>query len=263
MSNNRSYRFTHALCRRPAASITNGLRATDQGDPDFDVFMQHHQQYVKALEATGCQVTVLDAFEKYPDSVFIEDAALCLAGVAIALRPGAVSRFGEAAVLMPALQQSFRKVISLPGEGYVDGGDILVTDTEVFIGLSQRTNELGYKYLSTLVETLGYTARKIITPPEILHFKTDCGLLDSNTVFSSKALAKTGCFEGYKVIEAPAGEEAAANLIRVNDTVMISDGYPKTKTLLEQSGYKVVCLPNGEAAKVDGGLSCMSLRFSA
>jgi len=262
MHNSRSYTFTHALCRRPALSITNALRADDHGDPDHDLFLNHHQQYVKALEATGAQVTVLDALEAYPDSVFIEDAALCLAGTAIALRPGAQSRFGESAALMPALQQQFKKVISMSGEGYVDGGDVLVTDNDVFIGLSQRTNQLGYEHLSDMVAGLGYTARKIVTPENILHFKTDCGLLDSNTIFATKALADTGCFSGYSVIEAPQGESAAANLIRFNDTVMISEGYPETKQLLENAGYKVVCLPNSEAAKVDGGLSCMSLRFT-
>jgi len=262
MHNNKSYTFTHALCRRPALSIIDGLRAEDTGDPDHELFTEHHQQYVQALQATGAKVTVLDALEAYPDSVFIEDAALCLAGTAIALRPGAKSRFGESAALMPALQQNFKKVISLPGDGYVDGGDILVTEHEVLIGLSQRTNQQGYAHLSTIVSSLGYSARKINTPPDILHFKTDCGLLDSNTIFSTQALNRTGCFSDYDVIEAPIGESAAANLIRFNDSVMISDGYPKTRQLLEQAGYKVVCLPNSEAAKVDGGLSCMSLRFT-
>jgi len=262
MHEKRSYTFSHALCRRPAKSITNGLRAEDNGDPDHDLFEQHHQQYVQALEATGANVTVLDAIEAYPDSVFIEDAALCLAGTAIALRPGAKSRFGETAALMPVLQRNFKKVISLPGDGYVDGGDILVTENEVLIGLSQRTNKQGYEHLSTIVSELGFTARKINTPPNILHFKTDCGLLDSNTIFSTQALSCTGCFSDYDVIVAPDDESAAANLIRFNDTVMISDGYPKTKQVLEQAGYKIICLPNSEAAKVDGGLSCMSLRFT-
>lgn len=262
MRSNRSYTFTHALCRRPASSITKGLRAEDHGDPDHGLFIKHHQQYVQALEATGAHVTVLDALEDYPDSVFIEDAALCLAGTAIALRPGAKSRFGESAALMPELHRHFKKVISLPGDGYVDGGDILVTEKDVFIGLSQRTNQQGYDHLSVIVSNLGYTSRKINTPPHILHFKTDCGLLDSHTIFSTRALADTGCFSDYDVIVAPEGESAAANLIRFNDSVMISDDYPKTKHLLEQAGYKVVCLPNSEAAKVDGGLSCMSLRFT-
>jgi len=260
--NNASYTFTHALCRRPSNSVTKGLRAQDIGDPDQSLFVQHHQHYVDALRACDCKVTVLDALEEYPDSVFIEDAALCLAGTAIVLRPGAPSRFGESAALMPSLSTMFKQVTNLPGDGFVDGGDILVTDDEVLVGLSSRTNQAGFDALSELVTRLGYTIRKINTPAEILHFKTDCGLLDSNTIFATRALAETGCFENYKVIVAPELESAVANLIRVNDTVLISDGYPETHTLLQDAGFKVVCLPNSEAAKIDGGLSCMSLRFA-
>ena len=259
---NASYTFSHALCRKPAKSVANGLRAEDQGDPDHTRFIEHHQRYVEALIACGCKVTLLDALEDYPDSVFIEDAALCLGDVAIALRPGANSRFGESAALMPALNKLFRQVINLPGNGCIDGGDILVTDTEVLVGLSSRTNQAGFDSLSEQVQGLGYKARKINTPADILHFKTDCGLLDNNTIFASSALAATGCFDSYQVIVAPENDTAAANLIRVNDTVLISEGYPETKSLLEKAGYKIVCLPNSEAAKVDGGLSCMSLRFS-
>lgn len=256
-----SHTFTHALCRAPASSVANGLRVQHSSDPDHATFLEHHQTYTDALTRAGCEVIVLDALDAFPDSVFIEDAALCLAGTAIVLRPGAESRFGESAALKPSLQNLFENVVELDGSGYVDGGDILVTDTEVLVGLSSRTNHAGYDRLSAIVEALGFAARKISTPSEILHFKSDCGLLDSETIFASKALAQTGCFGNYDVIIAPEHESAAANLIRVNDTVFISDGYPRTKAVLEQAGYHVVCLPNTEAAKVDGGLSCMSLRF--
>jgi len=257
-----SFEFTHAICRTPAESVCHGLRGSNIGDPDFSVFAQHHQQYVEALKNAGCEVTVLDALSEYPDSVFVEDAALCIGDTAIVLRPGAPSRFGEAAKIQPDLQTHFKRVINLAGKGYVEGGDVLVSDTDVFIGLSARTNEEGFDQLSRLVTELGYTPRKIDTPPEILHFKTDCGLLDEKTIFATEALAATGCFEGYDVLSAPAGEEAAANLIRVNKFVFIASGFPKTKALLESRGYDVVSLNNSEAAKIDGGLSCMSLRFS-
>jgi len=259
---NASYSFTHALCRAPASSITDGLRAEERGNPEYATFVQHHERYVNALEDTGCKVTILDALDAYPDSVFIEDAALCIARTAIVLRPGAQSRFGESALLAPSLQDIFKRVLTLGGNGHVEGGDVLVTETEVLVGLSTRTDQAGFSSLKALVEPLGYTARKIPTPAGVLHFKSDCGLLDSQTIFSSQVLAATGCFADYDVIIAPENESAAANLIRVNDTVFISEGFPKTQALLNNAGYKVVCLPNSEAAKVDGGLSCMSLRFS-
>ncbi len=262
MSSKKSYQFSYAMCRKPSRSITDGLRALDTGDPNYDLFCEQHKRYVAALRETGATVIELDASENYPDSVFIEDAALCSAGVAIVLRPGAPSRFGEAAQLMPELQKVFKKVLTLSGSGYVDGGDVLVTENDVFIGLSARTNQAGFDELASIVETLGYQAKQINTPKDILHFKTDCGLLDEQTVFSSAQLASTGCFKDYKVIEAPENEIAAANLIRFNDTVFISAGFPETKQLLENAGYTVTCLDTTEAAKVDGGLSCMSLRFT-
>ena len=261
MKSGSSFNFTHALCRNPCSRVTQGLRAEDVGDPDFQQFQSQHQHYVDALRDAGLQVDVLDANEQFPDSVFIEDAALCLAGVAITLRPGASSRFGEAEALRPELVDRFNEVIDLPGPGFIDGGDILVTDTEVLVGLSARTDRDGFNALAVIVESLGYSARQIHTPPDILHFKTDCGLLDSNTIFASRPLAASGCFADYSVIEAPEDEKAAANLIRVNDRVFISAGYPKTCELLQHHGYLVVALPTSEAAKVDGGLSCESLRY--
>ncbi|MBC8241656.1 MAG: dimethylarginine dimethylaminohydrolase, partial [Alphaproteobacteria bacterium] len=218
--------------------------------------------YVKALEDIGGPVTLLPALEQFPDSVFIEDPAICSGNTAIVLRPGAVSRFGEAAALRPTLLEIFSDVIDLPGDGFVDGGDVLLSDSEAFIGLSSRTDQAGFDALAGILGDLGYRTRKVETPPSILHFKTDCGLLDSETIFASRALAATGCFSGYRVIEAPDGEEAAANLIRVNDAVLVSAGHHKTEALLASHGYDVRSIDTSEAAKVDGGLSCMSLRYS-
>lgn len=262
MDKGNSFRFTHALCRAPAATAVDGLRAIDTGTPDIALLTKQHEQYVASLRATGATVTVLEPLDAYPDSVFIEDAALCIKDTAIVLRPGAASRFGEAAALAPSLQTIMRKVIMLPGTGYVDGGDILVTDKDVFIGLSARTNQAGFDALHPILTQLGLNVKKINTPPSILHFKTDCGLLDSETIFASETLAATGCFEDYRVITAPEDEKAAANLIRFNDTVVINEGYPKTKQLLKNEGYVVSTLDMSESAKLDGGLSCMSLRFS-
>ena len=258
----RSYQFTHALCRMPSRSVTDGLRATDHGDPDPLAFAAEHAAYVSALRNAGCAVTLLPADEAFPDSVFIEDPALVLNGVAIVLRPGAPSRLGEAAALRPALVQTMRDVVDLQTDGFVDGGDILCTDDRVLLGLSARTNAQGADDLRPLVEAQGYTLEVLQTPPEILHFKTDSSLLDHETVLATPALAASGAFKGLKVIETPAGEEAAANAIRVNDQVFLSAGYPKTAERLAKAGYTITILNTSQAALVDGGLSCMSLRYS-
>ena len=256
-----SYRFGHALCRRPAASVTRGLRASDSGDPDPRSFAADHAAYVNALRSAGVNVVIVDPLEAFPDSVFIEDVALCIGGVAILLRPGASSRFGEREAMRAALACHFETIIDLDGYGFVDGGDILATGREVLVGLSSRTDESGVDALRRHLADLGIRLRPVRTPTEILHLKTACALLDAGTVFSTPALAATGCFAGYRIIECPIGEEPAANLIRVNDVVLLSEGYPNTAKLLGSEGFKVETVPTTQAAKLDGGLSCMSLRW--
>jgi dimethylargininase len=257
-----SYLFSHAIVREPGKSVAEGLRDMDEGDPLYDAFSKEHQSYVATLKSTGVTVIECDALEEFPDSVFVEDPALYVGGAAIILRPGAETRFGERDAAREVLSTALDRIIDLPAGGSVDGGDILVTEREVLAGLSARTNEAGLKLLEPIVNDLGMPLRMVVTPPEILHFKTECGLLDAETLFSTVALANTGCFDGYKVIECPVGEEAAANLIRFNDLVLVSAGFPKTAELLRSHGYSVVEQPTFEAAKIDGGLSCMSLRFS-
>ena len=261
MTIGRSFRFSRAITRRPCASVVDGLRDNGGPDPDFALFEHQHADYCSALGDAGVEVLQLPEAEAFADSVFVEDTAICIGGVAIVLRPGAPSRLGEAALIRPALEQSFSRVVGLPGKGFVDGGDVLVSDDEVFIGLSARTNIEGFESLAAIAADLGYMPVKVETPETILHFKTECGLLDSNIVFATRALAATGCFKNYRVIEVPPSEEAAANIVRINEVVLISAGYPESAALLRENGYSVIELNTSEAAKIDGGLSCMSLRF--
>lgn len=257
----RSFTFGKAIVRKPGANVASGLRASGETDPDPIVFHSELQDYVIALRDAGVDVTLLPSLEGFPDSVFVEDTAICVSGAAILLRPGAPTRRGEAEAIRPALEAAFERVVDLPGNGSVDGGDVLLTDEEAFIGLSARTDRRGGDALSELLSDLGYRPRPVETPGDILHFKTDCGLLDSRTIFATRRLAATGCFEGYRVILAPEREEAAANLIRVNEAVLVSAGFPRTEKLLRDEGYTVLAVPTSQAALVDGGLSCMSLRF--
>ena len=261
MIEGRSFRFTKAITRRPSQSITDGLRDGEGPDPDAALFGRQHAAYVSALKNIGAEVFELPELEDFPDSVFVEDTSISLSDAAIVLRPGASSRLGEAALIKPVLEGQFDRVIELAGDGFIDGGDVLLTDNHAFIGLSERTNQAGFDALATILKTFDYSPVQVNTPSDILHFKTECGLLDSNTIFATAKMASLGCFAGYKVITVPEGEEAAANAVRFADTVLLSAGYPKSEAMLRENGYIVVVLDTSEAAKVDGGLSCMSLRF--
>jgi dimethylargininase len=252
-------RFRVALVRPPSPSVVDGLRAVDGPAPDFGAFVVEHEGYCAALAAAGLLVEVLDPLDDFPDAVFVEDAALCIGTHATVLRPGAPSRVGEADAIVADLDARFASVARVT-EGHVDGGDILVTGTEILVGLSARTDRAGVDGLAAATAPTGLPVRVVETPPGVLHFKTDCAIVDDTTIFSTARLAASGCFDGYDVIECPAGEEAAANLIRVNDHVLMRTGFPATEALLRGAGYEVVTVPADEAARIDGGLSCMSLR---
>ena len=257
-----SYTFSHAICRLPSRSLVDGLRSVDTGQPDYDVFIKDHANYIETLKSTGAKVTVLDALEAFPDSVFVEDAVLCLPKGAIIMRPGAPSRLGEAEAIKSIISELYTQVEQIKGPGFIEGGDILVTETEVLVGRSARTDKAGIEELTSIIGQWGYTLREVDTPQGVLHFKTDCSLLDEKTILSTKRLAQAGCFENYDVIITADGEEACANAIRFNDYVIMPDGFPETERKLLEKGYVVRKIGNTEAAKLDGGMSCLSLRFT-
>ncbi len=257
-----TFEFSTAITRRPATSITEGLRAEDKGTPVHAQMLADHAHYVATLKSTGATVIELPPLEDYPDSVFVEDTALCLPQGVVILRPGAPSRMGEAAEMAVALNEVFDDVRQINSPGFIEGGDILVTGREIIVGRSDRTNAAGVAELAGIVAAWGYTLREVITPPSVLHFKSDCSLLDAETILSTRRLEATGCFDGYRVLHVAEGEEAAANLVRFNQLVIAPAGFPRTTEMLRNHGYEVVEINNSECAKIDGGMSCLSLRFS-
>lgn len=259
----RSFRFTHAITRKPAASITAGLRAVDTGNPDLALMQAHHADYITTLRDTGATVIELGALEAYPDSVFVEDTALCLPAGAVIMRPGAPSRLGEAAEMAPHLAALYGDILQIAGaDSFIEGGDILMTETEILVGRSARTNAAGIAELAALTADWGEVVREVHTPPGVLHFKTDCSLLDSETILSTRRLSDSGCFAGYRLIDVAEGEEAAANTIRFNNLVLMPAGFPRTRDRLLAAGYALREIGNSECAKLDGGMSCLSLRFT-
>lgn len=256
------YAFNRAIVRAAPRTVADGLRAADRGAPNFEGVAREQGAYVSALQGAGAAVEVLPSLDAYPDSLFVEDAALVFTGAAIVLRPGAASRRGEAAEIAPQLDQRFARVLRL-NRGTVDGGDVLTTERCVFIGRSARTDAEGAEALSALLAEIGLRGAPVETPREVLHFKSDCSLLDDDTILSTPRLAASGVFDGFRVIATPEGEEGAANAVRVNDRVLMSGGYPRTTDMLGKAGYSVVTLATEEIAKIDAGLSCMSLRWRA
>jgi dimethylargininase len=257
-----AHAFNRAIVRTPSRSVIDGLRAVDTGAPRYEGVLAEHAAYVRALETQGVRVETLPALEAFPDSVFVEDTALVFSGAAIVLRPGAPTRRGEAAEMAPTLERNFERVLRLEN-GTAEGGDVLTTSRAVFIGVSARTNVAGAAALVSLLAQIGWQGVVVNTPPGVLHLKSDCSLLDEETILCTPRLAAAEPFPGFRLLLTPEGEEGAANALRVGGAVFLSEGYPRTADVLARAGYQVAPLTTGEIAKIDAGLSCMSLRWQA
>ena len=178
------------------------------------------------------------------------------------LGTGAASRADEPQVLKADGAAYFSNIHETRLSGPIDGGDILCFEKTVMVGLSARTSEAGADDLADIVADFGYELVKVKTPPEILHFKSHCSLLDLETAIATPALIASGCFDGFKAVAVPEDEPQGSNVIRVNDKVIMSAEAPKTASLLKSMGFDVLRVPTTEVAKIDGAVSCCSLRYS-
>jgi dimethylargininase len=254
--------FTRALVRPPAANLARGLTSSDEGPPDVGVALNQHRAYCQALEECGLEITVLPADPAFPDSTFIEDAAIVTEQGAIAMRPGAPSRVGEVDGVVAALRSYYREVAQIFSPGTVDGGDVCEADGHFLIGLSARTNEQGARQLARLLSDLQYASTIVdIRGSSLLHLKTGLAYLGNGCMAITHELAREPALARYEKIPVLAEERYAANCIRVNDHVLVAAGYPKFLELLVARRYHVKQIDMSEFRKMDGGLSCLSLRF--
>lgn len=254
------FAFTHAICRAPAASAVNGIRAGGGPDPEFPALAAEHDAYVAALRDLGITVDLLPALDAFPDALFVEDVALTFPEGAVLLRPGAASRAGEVAHIREALAARHPRLLELT-QGHVDGGDVLRLADRVIIGLSDRTDAVGADALARLLADLGYRAEVGQTPPGVLHFKTGCSLIDENAILAVPAMQGCPALAELEVVLTPPGEDGAANILRVRDTILIGQRWRATRALLAARGATVRALPTDQIARIDAGLSCMSLRW--
>ena len=254
-----SYSFKNAIIRQPNKSIQNGLSSLDL-HPQYEIIAQEHSNYIKAIKEAGLQIKLLEALEEYPDSIFVEDPALTYKSNVIILNPFDPSRNGEKNIIENEIKDFFDNILFVE-DGFVEGGDILNINNHFIIGLSNRTNQLGAENLSTILKGLDATVEICKTPDDILHFKSECSVMDDDTILVSNKMAQLNYLKSnYQLIELPLGEEGAANSLRINDKLLLPDGFEKAEEILSKK-YTIIKVKVDEIAKVDAGLSCMSLRY--
>lgn len=251
--------FTRALARKPGPDFAQGLTTSELGRPDLTRMLAQHAAYVAALRELGLEVEVLDALEGHPDAYFVEDVAVVTPSVAVITRPGAPARRGEEESMVPVLARH-RPVVRIQAPGTVDGGDVLMVGTHFFVGISQRTNLEGARALGAELERRGCTW----APVEVaagLHLKSSVNWAGGDTLLLSEAFRDRPEFAAYRRLVVDPEEEYAGNTLWVNGTLLVPEGFPRTVAQLEGLGLPIRLLDTSEARKMDGGLTCMSLRF--
>ena len=252
--------FKHAIVRVPGFNMTKGLSTAGFGEPNYYKARKQYAAYVKALQDCGLKVTVLRADERYPDSCFIEDVALCTPHCVVITNPGADSRKGEVNAMPKIMQRFYSNIEHIDDPGTLEAGDVMMVGDHYFIGLSGRTNEAGAKQLISILEKYKMQG-SIVTLEKVLHLKTGVAYLEDNTLVACGEFLLKPEFKDFNILEIPEEESYAANCIRVNEKVILPEGFPKTQNIISSAGFNVEEVNVSEFQKLDGGLSCLSLRF--
>ena len=258
-------KFNNVIVRRPCRAICEGITsAPELGKPIYEKALQQHDTYIEALKQCGVEVTVLEADERYPDSCFVEDPALITRKCAIITNPGAASRNGEKNEIIGAVKKFFPedKIEYIKDPGTLEGGDVMMVGDTFYVGLSARTNAEGIRQLTEILNKYGLECIQV--PLEkVLHLKTGVNYIENNNMLVSGEFIEKPEFEKYNKIVIPEDEAYAANCIWVNDTVIVPEGYPAVLKAVQDAGYKTLLVDTSEFRKIDGGLSCLLLRFWA
>lgn len=255
--------FKYALVKPPGSSFAQGITSAGLGAPSLSLAIEQHAAYCVALEKCGLSVIQLAPDEAYPDSTFVEDTAILTSHRAILTRPGAPSRLGEVQGIKPEITKHYQHISIIQAPGTLDGGDVCQAEDHFFIGLSGRTNPSGAQQLASYLESDGYSASYVDLQdiPGLLHLKSGIAYLGDGRLVLVEELQEMAGFEGFEVIHVDREENYAANCVRVNDTILAAEGFPRFADRLARLGYQVQLVDVSEYQKMDGGLSCLSLRF--
>jgi dimethylargininase len=251
--------ITTTIVRQPAPNFADGLTTADLGQPDYALMCRQHQEYIAALQQLGLELIVLDPLPDFPDAHFVEDTAVITPELAVITRPGAPSRRGETAAIQPILSQ-YRPLACIEPPGFLEGGDVLLAEKHLFIGLSERTDESGAEQLGRYLEPHGYTW-STIPVGEGLHLKSSLNFIGGNTLLVTADFISNPQFADYNKIIVETAESYAANTLLINDTLLMPRGFPRLKARLMRLGRPIIELNTSESQKMDGGLTCLSLRF--
>ena len=247
-----------AIVREVPSSIERcELTHLSRVEIDLEIARTQHDQYLGALESLGCEVVCLPEQPDLPDSVFVEDIAVVFDELAVLMRPGATSRHPELTSIASALA-GLRPLLRIDGPGTIDGGDVIVIDRDVYVGLSSRSNAAAIEQLGAVLDTHGYKVHGV----EIrgcLHLKSAACWLGEDTLLVNPDWIDPRALGAHAVVEIDPSEPSAANALAVGGSLIHSSEFPATQARILTAGFSVVPVDGSELAKAEGGVTCCSL----
>ena len=256
--------FTRAITRKPCRALIDGITTAmfGEGKPDYETAAAQHDKYVETLESLGLEVLNLEADERYPDSCFVEDPAVVMPECAIITNPATDSRNGEKFEIIDAIKKYYTddQIFHIEAPGTMEGGDVMLVDKHFYVGQSDRTNKEGFEQFKAIVEKFGYEATAVHVT-EGLHLKDFVIYLENGNMLVTPTMDKQPAFEQYNRFVVESDELYAINSMNINGTVIVPEGFPKTLKAIQDLGYPTVVLNNSEFSKIDGSLTCLSMRF--
>jgi len=222
---------------------------------DADRARAQHDEYERALESLGCTIVRVPTADEFPDSVFIEDAAIVVDEVAVITRPGAESRRGETAAVADALR-NYRELRFIEPPATIDGGDVLCIGKRVYVGVTPRSNADGVRQLRDALAPFGYSV-DAVPVRDALHLKTAVTQVGENAVLINRAWVDG--FDEYERIDVHPDEPFAANALRIGESLIYASSFPRTRERLKN----VTVVDASELAKAEGGVTCCSIVFTA
>ena len=256
--------FTKAITRKPCKALIDGITTAmfGEGTPNYETAIKQHDNYVETLRSLGLEVLDLEADERYPDSCFVEDPAVVMAECAIITNPATDSRNGEKYEIVDAIKKFYNddQIFHIEAPGTMEGGDVMLVEKHFYVGQSDRTNAEGFRQFQDIVAKFGYEATAVPVT-EGLHLKDFVIYQEKGNMLVSPKMNEEPAFSEYTRFVIEPEELYAINSMNINGTVLVPDGFPNTLKLIQDLGYPTIVMNNSEFAKIDGSLTCLSLRF--
>ena len=225
---------------------------------DLEVAREQHAQYEGALRQAGLEVTRLPSRDNCPDSVFVEDTAVVVDEIAVMTRPGAAKRREEVDSVRGVLSTR-RTIAEMEAPATLDGGDVLVLDRDVLVGLTPRSNLSGVQQLRALLEPFGYSVRGVPVRG-CLHLKSAVTRAGERTLVANPSWVDPALLPGWDVIPVDAREPFAGNVLWLGDTTIVAEAFERTNAVLAREiDSRLLPVPAGELAKAEGGVTCCSI----